>query len=87
MLLLFNNGYFVPEELQVLCHNCNGIKRESEVCPHQLKISFDIFSSRLMWFMFHRTCVIVVFESFCRITIMAQDLKIFWKIIFNDPFF
>jgi glutaredoxin-related protein len=24
-----------PEGLQVLCHNCNGAKRESAVCPHQ----------------------------------------------------
>jgi len=24
-----------PEGLQVLCHNCNGAKRELAVCPHQ----------------------------------------------------
>ena len=24
-----------PEGLQVLCHNCNGAKRELVVCPHQ----------------------------------------------------
>ncbi len=27
-----------PSGLQVLCHNCNGAKRESPECPHKMKI-------------------------------------------------
>ena len=31
----FNKTGEWPEGLQVLCHNCNGAKRDLAVCPHQ----------------------------------------------------
>jgi glutaredoxin-related protein len=33
----YNKNGKWPLGIQVLCHNCNGAKRESAVCPHQLK--------------------------------------------------
>ena len=31
-----------PTGVQVLCHNCNGAKRESPECPHKLKMNITI---------------------------------------------